>query len=383
MEINSENNLRKAAILLSTLDDATADVLLRQLPPSHATRLRLAADDLENVSAQERRQVLNDFRHSDTFRTKNFSDGVEIDDSLIAKMSQSPEVGAGTTAANMSTTRSPFSFLQHADSEELARILSAEQPQTIAVVLSHLKPETAANVLTQLTPEYQAAVARRLIDLEATDPEIILEVERALEALFHRPLQSLTQRTAGMAALNSILEAVESTNRSQLVANLIDHDKSLAHAVQYYQMMTPTCTSDVTVSASEPMAVVKTSQPQSATSGTIVADGKSPLAGIDVNFNFPDFASLSDDSLFMVLKEVDADIAQLALVAADPALMRRVLGRFPSRQAKQLRQRLCVLGPTRLSDLERAKNEVTQSARRLIADGVIENPKVKQSAVGT
>ena len=85
----------------------------------------------------------------------------------------------------------------------------------------------------------------------------------------------------------------------------------------------------------------------------------------------------------MVLKEVDADIAQLALVAADPALMRRVLGRFPSRQAKQLRQRLCVLGPTRLSDLERAKNEVTQSARRLIADGVIENPKVKQSAIGT
>src|SRR5690606_23230485 len=99
------------------------------------------------------------------------------------------------------------SFLAKAHGATLAARLSSEHPQTIAVVVSHLEPSCGAEVLASLPADLQAEVARRLVDLEETDAELLHEIERGLASWLNQQRHATERRTAGMAALRNILEA--------------------------------------------------------------------------------------------------------------------------------------------------------------------------------
>ena len=75
----------------------------------------------------------------------------------------------------------PFQFLQDIEPETLVPFVEREHPQTIALVLSHLPPGRAGHVLARLPASTQAEVIRRMVDLEETDPQVVRDVERAVE----------------------------------------------------------------------------------------------------------------------------------------------------------------------------------------------------------
>ena len=76
----------------------------------------------------------------------------------------------------------PFSEIRKIDPKQLVNFLNNEHPQTIALVLSNLTSEQSATILNYLPKEMQSDIAWRIATMERTSPEIVKEVEIALES---------------------------------------------------------------------------------------------------------------------------------------------------------------------------------------------------------
>ena len=90
--------IRKVAVLVATLDARVADALLDRLPEDQAAKVRLAAMDIDDVPAEQRDQIVQEFLNSGNLDADNLAakpmpstaavdSGVELDDSLRQKLS--------------------------------------------------------------------------------------------------------------------------------------------------------------------------------------------------------------------------------------------------------------------------------------------------------
>src|SRR5947209_4130334 len=134
--------LRKAAILVASLDTAAADAVLDQLTPEQAGQVRELVVELDNIDEGEQRRVIEEFFKVDSPRQSN---GVELDGRLAWLASQEQDIDETDSPPPLppSPPGRPFQFLKEAEAEKLVKALADERPQTIALVLSHLAPARA------------------------------------------------------------------------------------------------------------------------------------------------------------------------------------------------------------------------------------------------
>jgi flagellar motor switch protein FliG len=219
----------------------------------------------------------------------------------------------------------PFGFLREAPPARLVSLLEREHPQTIALVISHLPADRAAEILAHLPADAQIAVARRLVDLDETDPQVLREVERGLESRLGAE-QVAARQSAGVAALANILGAAHPKTRHDILSNLARHDRELAGKLD-------------------------------------VPAGPPP--------SFSDLERMDSASLGVVLHQAEPELLVLALAGATPRFAQRAMEIFGADRAAALRAALCNLGPTRLSDVEEAQARLAELARQLESRGEI------------
>ena len=196
--------IRKAAVLVSCLDQLSADLLLEQLGEEQAGRVRLAAVELDEIDEEERRRVIDEFRRIGPMVPDAAPAGIELTDLPPRCIAPSaPEEAAAAGDA------SPFQFLHETEDEQLVHLLAEEQPQIVALVMSHLPPERAAYVIDRIPPQQQVEVVRRLAALENTDAETLREIEQVLEARMSRLIDCERRRSAGPQSVARILSVCD------------------------------------------------------------------------------------------------------------------------------------------------------------------------------
>jgi flagellar motor switch protein FliG len=321
----SDQGIRKAAILAASLDRATADAMLEQLAPDEARRLRQAMVDIGRIDPREQRRVIEEFFRCGPGLPEKHSRGVELDDRLARKLGSPHSPHAPGQSPGMPAGKArPFRFLREAEGEKLARVLCGERPQTIALVLSHLPAEQAGGVLGRLQADLQVDVVHRLVELEETDPEILCEVERGLELRLSQQVQMQRRRVAGLKAVSGILEASSDQVAEQILGNLAAHDQPLAEKLRRPAL------------------------------------------------RFDDLAQLDDAALVAIFRAAEPEVAMTALVGAPPELIDRILRQFAVPEAETVRHKLDHPGPLRLSDVEIARQQIADLARRLARQGRIQ-----------
>jgi flagellar motor switch protein FliG len=325
----SREGIRKAAILVASLDQRGADLLLEQMDERQARAVRDALVDLDEIDPAEQQRVIEEFFRFGSLLPGKCPSGIELDDRLAKRFLQ-PEPEPVNWSEPSSQT--PFHFLRDAEADKLAKILVAERPQTIALVLSHLPPEQSGDVLARLAPALQVDVIRRLVDLEETDPEILREVERGLQTRFSEQVQMQRRRVAGLSAVSGILDASRQTAGMQILKNLSNFDRGLADRLG----------------------------PQ--------------------RFEFTDLLRLSNTALASVIDASDPEWIVLALVGAPPEWVDHFLVHYSEPDGRAIRHRLEHFGPIRLSDVEQARGELAAVAHRLAMSGKIEIPKRRRTA---
>jgi flagellar motor switch protein FliG len=319
--------IRKAAILVASLQEAAADALLDRMGPERARQVRQAMVALGQIDPREQQRVIEEFFRVGPMVPRKHPAGIELTGELAGKLG----FRGGQSSASASGVGRPFRFLQEAEAEKLARLLGDERPQTIALVLSHLPPRQAGGVLARLRPEQQVEVIRRLVDLEETDPEILQEVEEALRARLSEQVCMQRRRVAGLQAISGILEASERRVAVQILDHLAAYDPPLAEKL-------------------------------------------SPPA-----LTFDDLVQMDNAALWAVFEAAAPELWMTALVGAPPALIERVLRRFAPAEADLARHRLDHPGPLRLSDVESARQQIAELAHRLAMAGRIALPEAKEA----
>jgi len=314
--------MRRAAILVASLDMQTADALLAQMSGEQADLVRRTIIELGDVDLAEEREVIDEFFRNGPPASQRDNGGIELDRSPTrrpARAAVSPSLPRPTPQPPRDDE--PFRFLHEANNERLASLLLDERPQTIALVVSHLPESRAVAVLAALPAAIQAEVIRRWVDLEEADPEILREVGRGLQSRITSQALDDNRHTLGLARVARILAAAGSKLKHQILTNLEAYDSELAAHLGPRRL------------------------------------------------EFDELEQFDDASLATLLKSADPQVAILALAGARGSLVDRVVRNLPPREAKLLRRSLDHLGPTRISDVEQAQEDLVRLAEKLEAEG--------------
>ena len=219
--------------------------------------------------------------------------------------------------------RTPFSFLQRAESGNLLTFIQEEHPQTIALIVSHLPHHKASEILVGLPPQKQVEVVRRVANMQQTNPEVVREVEAALESRLSNMISSSMEKVGGVETVAEILNLVDRATERTIMQGVESEDPDLVEDIR--RLM----------------------------------------------FVFEDILNVNDKGIQTVLKEVDNADLCLALKTASEELKSKIFTNMSSRAAEAVRDDMEFMGPVRMSDVEAAQQRIVDIVRRLEDAGEI------------
>jgi flagellar motor switch protein FliG len=310
------SELRKAAVLLTSLPQEQAAQLLGRLDPKQVESVSIEIAKLGHVNGDEQSNIINEFADIDPKTLSGGMGGLDVAKSLMEK-------ALGSRASNtIDNVRQqiealPFSFLHHVDAQNLLTFIIDEHPQTIALILSHLPPSFGAEIISGLPSDRQLAVIRRVATMGQTNPEIIQEVEWGLEKRMSAVMSQQFQKAGGVPTVAEILNVTDRATERSLLENLAQEDPDLVEEIR--RLM----------------------------------------------FVFEDITKFSDKDIQSILKNVDNSQWAMALKGASEGLKQKILGNLSQRAADLLREEMDYLGPVKLSAVEQAQQQIVDIVRGL------------------
>lgn len=350
--------LRKAAILISTLDERTAEALLGQMAPEEASKVRSALVELDEIPSAEEQQVLTEFMRQQESPALAKALYAEASDVELEISSAQPDDQPAPPPADLPL---PLQFLASVAAEQLARALHSEQPQTIAAVIAHLTPAQSAGVLEHLPPELATDSLERLATLAPLAPAVLADLEQELQrrlAMQGGPLPN----SAAAERLSAVIGAMDFRQRERVLLQLAQRNAALVGCLGL---------SPVAGESEQGRKYRATHFRYRLEQSEQAARKARPAAPV---LNFADLAQLDDGALRAVFAAADPAVALLALTGAEERLLGRVMNQLPAREVAVLRERLEHPGPVRLREIELAQNQLATVANRLVQDGEIQLP---------
>lgn len=324
IEYENLRGFEKAAILVNYLGKDALRVLFKDLDDGDVRKLLNVMQKYRVVPVHVTKKVLEEYYElvSET-QDYIFSERSSGKDTIVEALGEERARGIlGGVNMNSAGGRN-LESLEMVDAKSLSTFLVNEHPQTVAVILAHLEPEKKGEVLKRLPDALQAEVVLRMANLDHVAPELIAEIDAVLK----RELASMS--TVEQAALGGVqpvaemLNVMDKNTETSIMSRLEEKDPLLAEEIR------------------------------------------------KLMFVFDDIVKIDDRGIQTLLKEVDNSKLLLALKTASEEIRSKIFKNISARAAEMLREDLSNMGPSRLSDVEQAQQEIVNAARRLEAEGKI------------
>ncbi|MDZ4756175.1 MAG: flagellar motor switch protein FliG [Phycisphaerae bacterium] len=317
------DGIEKCAILLLSLEPEAAGEVLKQLPTDTVEEVTRKLASLGDVSKDIAQQVIGEFYRLSMAQNYVKEGGLDYA-KLLLRSSLDPKL-ADKVISQIQTQvqKTPFSFLQRAESENLLTFIQDEHPQTIALIVSHLAHHKASEILKGLPAAKQIQVVRRVANMEQTNPEVVREVERGLESRLSNLLSSSMERVGGVQTVAEILNLCDRSTERQIMEGVESQDPDLVEEIR--RLM----------------------------------------------FVFEDILMVDEKGIQSVLKEVDNAELCLALKTASEDLKKKIFANMSSRAAELIKEDMQFMGPVKVSDVEAAQQRIVDIVRRLEDAGEI------------
>ena len=358
--------LRKAALLIRSLDADSSAVLLGQLSDDEAQAVRRAIRDLGEVDPLEQEELRLELR------TAPLEDSTPVDESGV-ELALSTDLDSPLNDVPRPLNQSandadqPFGWLEGGDLPSLAAILEREHLSTVAVVLSHLPPRRASEVLSALPPVRRAAALERLADLGESDRASLEVIERELAEWIRAQKAERQRRADRLISIQAILRHSSPSTCDSVLSDIAMHDESLAREIGEVRS---------TARNAKPQLPSRPIGGQAATlehreSASVTTKKSTPRSSEVVpttappQFAFERLVELTDTQLVELFRNCSSDCVVLALAGASDQLTRRVESRLPKNVAKELRRRMHNLSSVRLSDFAKAQERVASVAAKV------------------
>lgn len=317
------DGITKAAIMLMTVDTSTAAALLKQLTPPMVEEVTRELAGLGRVPEELRKAVVEEYYNTAVADKYINEGGLEYAKVLLKESMDSATAERVLQQIQTQVQKTPFSFLQKAESENLLTFIQDEHPQTIALIVCHLAHHKAAEILSGLPMQKQVEVIKRIANMEQTNPEVIREVERGLESRLSNMLTQSMEKAGGVNTVAEILNLADRATEKSIMEGLESDDPELVEEIR--RLM----------------------------------------------FVFEDILKVDDKGIQMILKEIDNDQLGLALKTASPDLQQKIFKNMSERAATLIKEDMQYMGPVRVSDVEQAQQRIVDIVRRLEDSGEI------------
>jgi flagellar motor switch protein FliG len=211
--------------------------------------------------------------------------------------------------------------LELVDTRTLANFLINEHPQTIALICAHLPVEKKVEVLKKLPEGLQAEVVLRVANLDFVSPELIAQLDDVLKTELATLGSIDTQQLGGVEPIADMLNLMDKNSEKNIMARVEEKDPELAEEIR------------------------------------------------KLMFVFEDLVYVDDKGVQELLKIVDNQKLVIALKTAPDEVKGKLFKNMSNRAASLLKEDLEAQGPTKLSDVEKAQQDIVQQLKDLESKG--------------
>lgn len=310
----------KAAILLSALGPTTTKLIFKHMKDNDVKRMINSMSTISKSPIWMVKRVLEEFysainEDSELLFSENkgrdFILGTLGEDRAKQLLGQIVDVGSNNTLES----------LELVDTRTLANFLINEHPQTIALICAHLPVEKKVDVLRKLPEGLQAEVVLRVANLDFVSPELIAQLDDVLKTELSTLGSIDTQQLGGVEPIADMLNLMDKNSEKNIMARVEEKDPELAEEIR------------------------------------------------KLMFVFEDVVYVDDRGIQELLKIVDNTKLVVALKTAPDDVKTKLYKNMSNRAATLLKEDLEVMGPTKISDVEKAQQEIVQQLKDLESKG--------------
>lgn len=314
---------RRSAVLLISMDEEFASKILQQLDNETRERvvLEIAKLDKDPPTKDESDAVLKEFYNITLAQQYIEQGGIDYAKRLLEKIMPAEEVRKLIDTIQLSMQSAPFGFLNKAEIQNLITFIQEEHPQTIALIMAYLSPNQAASILEALPLRKQQEVIKRLTSMEHTSPDVVQQVEKALESKLSQFVAQDLKKTGGSKATAEVLNLVKRSTERSILEGLEEEDPEMVDQIR--RLM----------------------------------------------FTFEDILRVNDRGLQNVLQQIDKSQLALSLKQASPELKEKFYKNMSKRAVDDIKETIEFMGPVRVSDIDQAQQAMVEIVRKLEEEG--------------
>jgi flagellar motor switch protein FliG len=312
---------QKAAILLRAIGEESAAQVMKQLDPKEIKRLGTFMNGTAQISRDEEDAVMLDFQAASASGEVQFQ-GKEFIRTVLIK-ALGPDKAARVIESMTRKSYPGLDAMKWVDVKTLVQMLKIEHAQTVAVILAHLESDQAGQVLAGLPEVMRGDVALRLATMEEVQPDVLEELSQSIQETLLASTGMGTQSLGGPEVMANILTRMDKTNEGGIMGKIAEKSQPLADAIRALM------------------------------------------------FVFDDLVKIDDRGLQELMKEISKDDLPLALRGANPEVKEKFFKNMSSRAAEMLKEDMEAKGPVKVSDIERAQQNILKVCRKLEEEGRI------------
>lgn len=312
----------KAAMLLSLLGVQTTQLIFKHLKDNDVKRMINTMANMRKAPIWLSKRVLEEFYsllNEDAALLFSENKGRDFIVNALGEERAKQLLGQIVDIDHGNTLES----LELVDTLTLSNFLINEHPQTIALIVAHLPPEKKVDVLRRLPEGLQAEVVLRVANLDYVSPELIAQLDDVLKTELSTLGSIDTNQLGGVEPIAEMLNLMDKTTEKNIMSRVEEKDPELADEIR------------------------------------------------KLMFVFEDLVYVDDRGVQNLLREVDNGKLVIALKTAPEEVKAKIFKNMSNRASTLIKEELESLGPTKLSDVEKAQAEIVQKCKDLESQGKV------------
>ncbi|CAG0993037.1 flagellar motor switch protein FliG [Geobacter sp.] len=313
----------KAAILLLYLGPDATSRVFEHMDDSEIKQISKSMAKLGHVPHSVIQDVVSEFTNMTNPETGIFSQGEEFVRKILEQTLGVQKAEMLLKEISSSSFGDMVDILANLDAKTIANFLSQEHPQTIAVILAKLRAKQTGEIIAMLPHELQAEVVMRIADVDQVSPEILEDIDEVIKRELTAMGGIQRYKVGGVEKVVDMFNYLDRSKEKQILDKLDVLNPPLAEVIRKHL------------------------------------------------FTFDDIFKLDDRSIQGIMRELSNDTLTLAMKTAPEEIKDKIFRNISSRAAEMIKEDLEVMGPVRLSDVEKAQGEIIKIVRRLEEEGKV------------
>ncbi len=313
----------KAAILLLYLGPEATSRVFEHMDDSEIKQISKSMAKLGHVPHSVIQDVVSEFTNMTNPETGIFSQGEEFVRKILEQTLGVQKAEMLLKEISSSSFGDMVDILANLDAKTIANFLSQEHPQTIAVILAKLRAKQTGEIIAMLPHELQAEVVMRIADVDQVSPEILEDIDEVIKRELTAMGGIQRYKVGGVEKVVDMFNYLDRSKEKQILDKLDVLNPPLAEVIRKHL------------------------------------------------FTFDDIFKLDDRSIQGIMRELSNDTLTLAMKTAPEEIKEKIFRNISSRAAEMIKEDLEVMGPVRLSDVEKAQGEIIKIVRRLEEEGKV------------